>query len=945
VFSFVHLHVHSCFSFGDGPDWPGALCEAAVRGGQRALALTDTNGLYGAVRFAEAARAVGLRAILGAQLKVGRTRAVVLPLDSVGLRGLWGLIRARHTSGDDFDLAAALAQRGPGLAVLSDDEELLGYVLKQRGADDLFVEVWPRGRAPRARRERLRGLAAQAGIPAVATGGVHFAQRSGHPLHRALRALSSGCAMHALAPAASAPAEAWLWPTVRMAQGFEEHPELLANAAALAERCRAELPLNGLRPYQSAAARAEGGVDVVPALRARCELAAAQRWGAPLPHPVRRRLVEELDLLAISGLSAAMLGLGDLADGARLASIPLATRGSAAGSLVLYLLGLAPVDPVRHELGFARFFEAGRASPPDVDLDVGTLSRRRLLDLALDRFGRDRVVHAGRLVSLRLTGERLAQAGIDEPTAATLKGLPEGLAVHPSALALLPGRVDCLVPTQPVGPEAMQVSQWDSRSLRRTGLLLVDLLGNRALSVVHGLESGAGRSTPSPAPEAAQPPTTPPATPEETLADKRVQVLVREAYTLGCYHLESPPMRDLLRRLGTTDFHTLAAAAALVRPGAEQAGLTERLVHLSRGSKGWRTARQPLLIYQDDLMEAARRRAGYSRQETEQLCAALRHSAGGDLPGLQSRFVQACLDTGEASTDAHALWDQVATFAGASFCKAHCAASVSLGLRGAWQRAHRPAAFLAAVLAQGAGYYPRETYLGEARRLGLSLHGPCVNRSGKSYEGHGTSLRLGLAQIRNLGLRAVDAILEARLANGPFDGEADLARRARLTPRELDLLLRAGALPRDGLQGRDRAGLMLPLGSRDESTPPGVVERLRQELKTFGVLLSGHPLDLVQKLLPRGLIQAADLGRYGGARVALAGWLVSLKRILDRAGKPMAFATFEDQSDLFDALLEPEIHVRFGDALARSPGPYVVYGRVSGIPGSRTVRMNELTPV
>lgn len=983
MFSFVHLHVHSCYSFGDGPDWPGALCEAAARGGQRALALTDTNGLYGAVRFAEAARAAGLRPILGAQLKAGRSRAVVLPLDGGGLRGLFGLIRDRHALGEAFDLCAALVRRGPGLAVVSDDEDLVDAVLKGRGADDLYVEVWPRGRAPRARRERLRDLAVRAGIPAVATGGVHFARPEGHPLHRALRALGSGCAVGALAPSASAPAEAWLWPAARMAQGFEEHPELLANAAALADRCRAKLTLEGLRPYRPAEAQTAGGVDGLPAstdggldgvtaLKARCETVAANRWGAPLPRPVRRRLVEELDLLATSGLSAAMLALGDLGDLARDASIPMAARGSAAGSLVLHLLGLASVDPLRHDLGFARFFEAGRSWPPDVDLDVGWRGRRLLMDLAQERFGGDRAVRAGRLVSLRLTRERLALAGVDGPTAAALTGLPERLAAHPSALALLPDPVDWLMPTEPVGPEAVVVSQWDARTLRRTGLLVLDLLGNRAISVVHGLETETdraatdraateGHSAAQATPEPPLPPASleralPPTTPEEALDDPRVQTLVREGRTLGCYHLESPPMRALVRRLGTADFDTLAAAAALVRPGAERAGLPDRLVHCARGTQGWRSARRPLLVFQDDLIAAARRRAGFSRQEAEHLCAALRRPGGvEDLADLQGRFIQACLDSGEASADAHSLWDQVATFSGASFCKAHCAASVALGLRGAWHRAHHPAAFLAAVLAQGAGYYPREAYLSEARRLGLTLVGPCVNRSGASFGGHGTSLRLGLAQIRNLGGRAVNAILESRAADGPFDGEADLARRARLTPRDLDLLLRAGALPQGGLQGRDRAGLMVPLGSPGaalgssretsaEEETPTVVRRLRRELKTFGILLSGHPLDLVDQP-PQGLVQAADLGRHNGASVALAGWLVCVRRIVDQGGQPMAFATFEDPSDLFDTLVDPQIHARVSGPLDRSPGPYVVHGRVSRIPGSRVVRMKELTPL
>ncbi len=948
MFSFVHLHVHSCFSFGDGPDRPEALCEAAIHGGQTALALTDTNGLYGAVRFSLAARTAGLRPILGTQLKAGRTRAVVLPLDDVGLRTLYGLIRDRQRGGDEFDLGAALAARGPGLAVLSDDVELLEGVLQSRGADELYVEVWPQGRAPRVRRERLRSLAIRAGIPAVATGGVHFAQAGGHPLHRALRALRSNCAVGMLAPGASAPKEAWLWPSARMAKGFEDHPELLANAAALAERCRAELPLGGLRPYRPAGREAGNARDAVTLLKQRCEAAAVQRWGNPIPRPARRRLMEELDLLATSGLSACLLALGELGQRARQACIPVAARGSAAGSLVLHLLDLAPVDPLRHALGFARFFEAGRATPPDVDLDVGWQGRRRLLDLALELLGGDRAVRAGRLVPLRLTAERLTRAGIAPSTAAALRGLPEGLGAHASSLALLPGPVEHLVPTEVVGDPPTVVSQWDGRGLRSTGLLLVDLLGNRAISVVH--ELAGPRPVPGSVADAPGDSATPPTRPGELLHDPPVQALLREGRTLGCYHLESPPMRALLRRLEGADFHTLMAAAALVRPGAERAGLTEQLVQRARGSAGWQAARRPLLVYQDDLMDAARRRAGYNRQEAEQLCAALHHpgDARGSRDGLaslQARFTQACLDAGEASADAHALWAQVATFAGASFCKAHCAASVALGLRGLWHRAHDPAAFLAAVLAHGAGYYPREAYLSEARRLGLPLHGPSVNLSGASFKADGASVRLGLEQIRGLGARAVKAVLKARGADGPFEGEADLARRGRLTPRELDLLLRADALPRGGLQGRDRAALMLPLGSAGEPRAPDLVGRLRYELKTFGFLLSGHPLDLVEQQLPQGLVQAAELGQHGGATVALAGWLVSLKPIVDRAGQPMAFATFEDQSDLFDALLEPEVQARFGGPLGRSPGPYVVYGRVSRTAGSRTVRMRELTPL
>jgi len=937
----VHLHVHSSYSFGDGPNSPEELCAAAARDGQRAIALTDTNGAHAAVRFVLAARAAGLRPILGAQLKTARTRAVLLALDACGLRSLFGLVTDRHAAGDSYDLPRALEQRSGGLAVLSDDPALLEHLRRARGADELYAELWPRGRGSDARQQRLAALATAAGIPIVATGGVHFSDPKQHARHRALRALALGCTVTSLPAAACAPPEAWLWPAARMIRGFSDHPEALTNAAALSERCRAELSLDVLQPPRPLLpSEPEGGhMDMVSRLHSRSLAAAEARYATPLPSAVRRRLERELNLLATAGLSGALMAVGELARAARAERIPLAARGSAAGSLVLHLLGVAPLDPLQYELGFSRFLEAGRATPPDIDLDVGWQGRSQLLTLAQTLLGVGRTLRAGRIVTLQLSEEQAQRAGIAADVAAALRGLPRKLGPHPSALALLPDPAEHVVPVECVGTEATPVCQWDARALRRAGLFVIDLLGSRSLTVEQTVSALLRDGNGGP----------PPMTPEEALDDEATQTLVRAGRTLGCYHLESPPMRALLRQLDTADFSTLMAAAALIRPGAERAGLRSRLVRRARREQAWRDRQQPFLVYQDDLIRLVRQRAALGREEAERLCADLRRGGGSHLAGVQGRFVQACVDAGEATPDALALWEQVATFAGASFCKAHCAAAVALGVRCAWLRAHCPAPYLAAVLAQGSGYYPRETYLGEARRAGLTLAGPCINHSGESFQGAGNTIRLGFRQIRGLKRGVVAAILDARQRDGPFAGEAELARRARLTPRDLDRLLRAGALPETAQATWSRAAQMLPLHSaagRPRATARAMNRtRLQRELDAFGFLLTAHPLDLVDDQLPPGLVEAAALERYAGASVALAGWLVSVKTITDRAGRTLEFATFEDRTDLFDAMLDPEAHAHFGGRLDQSPGPYVVYGRVAETPGSRLVRLKELRPV
>jgi DNA polymerase III alpha subunit len=319
------------------------------------------------------------------------------------------------------------------------------------------------------------------------------------------------------------------------------------------------------------------------------------------------------------------------------------------------------------------------------------------------------------------------------------------------------------------------------------------------------------------------------------------------------------------------------------------------------------------------------------RGEVDALRQALHRGHGPAVPpGLQGELLARCAAHGTPEAEARSLWAQVLTFRGISYGKAHALVSARLGLACAWLREHRPADLLAALLAHGGGYYPRAAYLHEARRAGLGLLGPSVSESGLRWQGAGpAALRAGLRDVRGLTARAAEAIVAARQEGGTYRSEADLARRARLAPRDLDALHRAGALP-----GGEAAGA--PERRRD---------RLRQELEGVGHLLSAHPLDLVADRLPAGLVRAQDLPGYAGAAVGVAGWLLTLKPVRDRAGRPMSFATFDDTTGLFDAVLQGQIHARHAPRLLGSPGPWLVCGRVALDPAAAAVRLDDLVEV
>lgn len=851
-----HLCVHSHYSFRWGVAGPEALAEAAAVRGIDALALTDLNGVYGAVPFYRAAKARGLKPLIGARLAEAPTDpgCVVLARDFAGYQALCRLVTARRLGeGDWRAIAAGAAAHLFFLAGSRDWLDALdggavrhaGALYARRVAADLC-----RSRAELAARERLARYARSRGVPLAASCEVAFVDPDAHTAHRVLAAMGAGTTLARLHPAAHAPETAVLRDADHLRAAFAGERESIANACRIADRCDGDVlepALGGLR-YPPAPVPADA--DPLDELRRRCRRGLAWRFGEVVPIAAGQRLERELAVIGGTGYAGYFLVAADVADRARARGVPTLGRGSAAGSLAAYLLGLTAVDPLAHGLSFERFMAFERANPPDIDLDFPWDSREALVAELFEAYGEERVAMVGAFTTfearglvqeigaaLGLTRDELARlskrlprvpmrdlpralaerpTGLDlhperEPLATILRvgrhldGVPKGLSMHPCGLVIAPDRVDRWVAVER-SAQGRRTTQFSMDPVEDIGLIKLDLIGNRALGVVrdavaaveerHGERIDFDAFDPSEDPEA--------------------QALMAEGRTLGCFYVESPSSRQILQRLDCRDFETAVAATSIIRPGVSHAGVLEQYVARHRGEEAIDYPHPALeavladtfgvLIYQEQLLAVMEAFAGIPPGEADQVRRSLtkKGSHWQPLAAFERRFREGARARGHFDASIERVWRQIASFAGYSFCKSHSAAFIVAAWQGAYLKAHYPAEFLAALIGNGGGFYGLQAYLGEARRLGLAVRPPHVNASTAAPHAEAGAVRLGLGQVKALGPAASEALVTEREANGTFAGLDDLRRRVPALDRgAAEALIAAGAL--DGLGDSRRA--------------------------------------------------------------------------------------------------------------------------------------------
>ena len=978
---FAPLHVHSSFSPGWGVHGVEELCAAARAMGLRRLALTDRNGLYGIPRFLEAARAAGLAPIIGAEALAGDHRAVLLARDAEGYGNLCRLLSELHCR-SDFDLPAALARYRRGLIILTDHAAVLAP-LRRPSPEGLFVEL-----SPGHGMHRALALARELRLPPVATSRATLLAEQDLELHRVLRAVALNTKLSRLPAGQSAGSGDRLLNPAAFADHFPHCPEALENAARIAGQCKTDWDFSAtIFPAFRGLAEAEA----FAVLQRRADDGARWRYGR-IDATVAARLHKELAIIRDKGFAHYFLVVEEIAR----QSPRTCGRGSAAASLVAYCLGITHVDPIRHNLFFERFLNPGRIDPPDIDIDFPWDERDAVLDFALARYGAHRAAMVANQVGfkgraalrevakvfglpeaeIKAVTERISGYWKADQTAGAvhthplfrgealnedwqrvlhlaqrLRGQLRHLSLHCGGLVVVPDELRRYVPVE-VSAKGLPVIQWEKEQAEAAGLVKIDILGNRSLAVIRDALEAIRKNTGRDIDYASWQP----------LADAATRKLLRAGETMGCFYIESPATRQLLKRMfddeeataGADLFEHLIMASSIIRPAANT--FIRKFVARMRG-QSWNCL-HPLLdevlaetygiaIYQEQITQMAMALADFSAFEGDQLRKILskKHKEK-KLADYRQMFLAGGKTKGIPEETLAEVWAQILSFAGYSFCKPHSASYALVSCKSAWLKANYPAEFMAAVIANGGGYYAPFAYLSEARRLGLRVLPPDINASDAPYTGQGHNLRVGLMQIQGLGRQALAMLLRARREGGPFVDFRDFLRRVRMASADVMLLVKAGCF--DTLEGRERRPALLwqlladrhacdgngngLLFAEPVAVPAAPAyddeTMLRQERECLGMLLSCHPLLLHRRELARlKPVPANQLRQWAGRYVTMVGWWVTGKTVQDKDGRPMEFVSFEDTTALFDVTFFPRAYARFCRQLTRHR-PYLLKGKV-----------------
>lgn len=976
---FAHLHVHSHYSLQWGVSSVRDLCRTAAEAGYSFLALTDTNGLYGALHFLEAAREEGICPIVGVDFRNGGETAVVLAKTAKGFEVLSEMVSCRHLD-PRFSLCRHVSAVPDDLAVLARDPELLRALVPRA---DCYVEVIP----GYSEREALRS-AGELGVPPVASNAVYFARVEDHPLHRLVRAIGLNKTLSTLTAEEVVGPDRWLKPPRDMAARFSHCPEALRNAWRLARRCRTDWDrFEPVFPCYPCGER--NSLDI---LVERCREGIGRRYGKSDP-AVEARLSEELELIVAKGYVDYFLVVADIVK-----ERPIhCGRGSAAASLVSYLLGITHVDPIRHGLLFGRFLNPERKDPPDIDVDFPWDEREDVQQSVRRRYGDERTARVANHVGfgaraavretakvygvaaaeIREVTRRLSYwthpSGIEDRTrnhprfqgfpldppwpeifrlAARLESIPRHLAVHCGGVVLTPDRVSRHAPVQR-SAGGVPIIQWEKDQAEKAGLVKIDLLGNRSLAVIRDALAAVARNTGKTIDYAALDPVEDPATRD----------LLARGDTMGIFYVESPAMRQLQRKTGRGDFEHLVIHSSIIRPAANR--YINEYVHRLRGEPHAYThpalerllsETYGILVYQEDVIQVAMGLAGFSWAEGDRLRKVISKKSSEVLGKFRQRFFEGCGRRGVSPEVAGTVWDMFLSFAGYSFCKPHSASYALVSFKAAYLKVHHPAEFMAAVLSNGGGYYSTFAYISEARRMGLDVVGPDVNGSDWSYTGKDRTVRVGLQQIRGVRRETLERILDERGRNGPFTSLADFQRRAPCHPSDVAGLIKSGTLdslagglnrPRllwamaTGLHRRTSRSEGPPAQMRAPLRPPGASlepaapalpdftlrEKWIQERDALGFVLSVHPLALWDGGWPHLVVPAAKLEHFAGRRVWVKGWPITRKEVLTRDGEPMEFVSFEDESAIYETIFFPGAFRRFCRDLVMERA-YRLYGEV-----------------
>lgn len=1028
VVPYAELHAHSAFSFLDGASLPEEMAQEAARLGLKALAITDHNGFYGVVRFAEAAKELGLPTVFGAELSLGgqgnteeSVHLLVLARGQEGYRRLSRQMSAAHLSGGtpkdrkgkprfDIDVLTeaagghwhiltgcrkgqvrrALASGGPAAA-----ERALADLVDRFGADRVSIELSRHGHPDEDERNaHLAALASRFGVGVIATTAAHFATPQRRRLAMAMAAVRVRKSLDDVAGWLDPVGGAHLRSGDEMARLFSHCPEVVTAAAELGEACAFDLKLIApeLPPFD-----VEDGHTEASFLRKLAIEGAARRYGPRAgAEEAYVQIEKELNIITRKGFPGYFLVVYDIARFCRANDILCQGRGSAVNSAVCYALGVTSIDPVAEGLLFERFMSEARDGEPDIDIDIESDRREEVIQYVYTKHGRDKAAQVANTITYRgrMAVRDMAKAlgfaqgqqdawskqmghwgGLADAAAVDgippqvihlaqqIKDFPRHMGIHSGGMVMCDRPLADVVPVEWARMENRSVLQWDKDDCAAVGLVKFDLLGLGMLSALHycidlvaehkGITVDLAHID---------------------LKEPAVYEMLARADSVGVFQVESRAQMATLPRLKPTKFFDLVVEVALIRPGPIQGGSVHPYIRRYNGiDTNWeyehpsmeRALKKTLGVplFQEQLMQLAVDVAGFTPAESDQLRRAMGSKRSPErMERLRARFYEGMQNLhGITGEKADRIYEKLYAFANFGFPESHAQSFASLVFYSAWFKLHHPAAFCAALLrAQPMGFYSPQSLVADARRHGVTVHGPDVNAS-LSYatlENQGLEVRIGLGAVRHVGAELAQKIVEERKAHGPFGSLLDLTGRIQLTTPQVEALATGGALGCFGMSRREALWVAGAAAAQRPDRLPGVgvssripglpemgeVTRAAADVWATGVSPDSYPTQFLRaRLDAMGVVPAKGLfGVPDGSRVLVAGAVTHRQRPATAAG--VTFINLEDETGMVNVVCSVGLWARYRK-LAVTARALIIRGQVQNASGAISVVADQLRPL
>ncbi len=1035
---FTHLHLHSEFSLLDGACRIKPLIAAAKALGQTSLAITDHGAMFGSINFYKEAVAQGIKPIIGCEVYVvarsrfdkvhgidnERYHLILLAENETGYGNLIKLVSDAWTQGfytkprvdrellekhheGIIALSACLAGEIPQSLLKGDYDGAKQTALwysETFGKDNFFIEIQNHGIEEELRvLPLLKRLSRETGIGLVATNDVHYVRKEDSKIQQILICIQTN---HILGENTGVEFEAdefYLKSEDEMRALFSDTPEAIENTAIIAGRCNLNIEFGNTKLPNF---DTPGGEDHYEYFARTCREGFVNRYGENAPQEYKERLEYELDVINKMGYTDYYLIVHDFVRYAKSKGIPVGPgRGSGAGSIAAYCIGITGIDPMKYSLLFERFLNPERVSMPDFDIDFCYERRHEVIDYVVSKYGADHVSQivtfgtlaakaavrdVGRVMGLPyatvdsvaklipfelgITLEKaLAQSAelrkrydsddtvrelIDNSM--QIEGMPRHASKHAAGVVITRDPVKDYVPL--ALSDEFAVTQYTMTALEELGLLKMDFLGLKTLTVISDAEKAVKEFNPDFDIE------------KIPVDDPETYKLFASGQTYGVFQFESAGMRSVLTRIKPESLEDLIAVISLYRPGPMDSIDTyirnrknpEKTMYKADKLKSILSVTHGCMVYQEQVMQVFRELAGYSLGRADVVRRAMSKKKHDVMEKERMTFIEGAAKNGIDAASANSIFEDMSSFASYAFNKSHAAAYSLVAYRTAWLKCHYPQQFMAALLTSVLDQTAKVSgYINECNRLGISVLPPDVNSSYEGFVAKDGKILFGLLAIKNLGRALISAIVEEREKNGRFESFYSFCKRVysrSFNRRAAESLIYSGALDGLGLNRRQMLVMLPSILSELESDRNGVLsgqmnffsllgeeskagpeipkvdelpndEKLLREKEVIGFYVSGHPMAGYSQLADKlGCVNVFDLTEENSftdnSKVCVLGIITSVKKKVTRSNAEMAFVTVEDMSGNIEALLFPKT-VAANSALLFTGNIVLLKGRLS----------------